>query len=117
MTMTEPSLFDWGESILPVRSSDPATSRVAAKSVDMPARKAEVLDAMRLLVTTCTAHDILEVLQRYGSKMDIGSVRSRLNQLRKDDGLVEKVGVKVVPKPKGTGRPEQTWRLVKREVE
>lgn len=109
--MSQVSLFDWQEAPLPVRSSDPATSRAAARSVDLAARKQEVLDAMRLLSVSCTAHEILEVLHRYGSRMDIGSVRSRLNQLRKDDGLVRPVGVKVVPKPQGTGRPEQTWWL------
>lgn len=109
--MEAPTLFDAPVSAAPSRSSDPATSRVAAKSVDIGARKAEVLDAMRLLVTTCTASQILDVLHSRGSRVDIGSVRSRLNQLRKGDGLVEKVGVRVVPKPVGTGRPEQTWRV------
>lgn len=93
------------------RSTDPATSRVAAKSVATAARKQEVMDAMRLLGVSCTASEIVEVLRRYGSRMDIGSVRSRLNQLRRDDGLVEPVGVKVVPRPTGSGRPEQTWRI------
>lgn len=104
------TLFDFLEPALPVRSADPATSRVAAKSVDMGARKAEVLNAMRLIGVSCTASQITEVLREYGSRMDIGSVRSRLNQL-KDDGRVEKVGVRVVQKPVGSGRPEQTWRL------
>lgn len=91
------------------RATDPATSRAAARSVDLAARKQEVLDAMRLIGVSCTAHQILEVLRQYGSKMDIGSVRSRLNQLRVDDGAVRKIGVRVVPKPQGTGRPETTW--------
>lgn len=111
MTPQQVSLFD-APSRLPVRSDDPITSLVAAKSVDLAARKAEVLDAMRLLSTACTAHEIHDVLRSYGSRMDIGSVRSRLNQLAKDDGLVAKVGVKVVAKPQGTGRPETTWGLV-----
>jgi len=97
---------------LPVRTTDPPTSRVAALSVDVGARKQEVVDAMRLIGVSCTAHEIHEVLQQYRCRMDIGSVRSRLNQLRRDDGRVAKVGVKVVPKPVGSGRPETTWVLV-----
>lgn len=106
------TLFDWDEPPLPLRSTDPATSRAAAKSLDLAARKQEVVDAMRLIAISCTAHEIVDVLRQYGSRMDIGSVRSRLNQLRKDDGRVAKSGVKVVPKPVGTGRPETTWRLL-----
>lgn len=102
-----PTLFDL-EDRLPVRTTDPITSLIAAKTVDLAARKQEVLDAMRLLQTAATASEIHRVLQQYGSCMDVGSVRSRLNQLR-DDGLVRKQGVKVVKKPEGTGRPEQTW--------
>lgn len=98
---------------LPVRRNDPATSRVAAKSVDLAARKAEVVNAMRVLVVACTADEIAEVLHGYGIRMPAGSVRSRLNQLRSDDGLVRKVGVKTVPKPIGTGRPSTTWALVR----
>lgn len=92
------------------RRADPPTSRAAARSVDLAARKAEVVDAMRLIVTSCTASEIHQKIRQYGSKMDIGSVRSRLNQLR-EDGRVAKVGCRVVPKPIGSGRPETTWRL------
>jgi hypothetical protein len=109
--VSAPTLFDFDEAPLPVRSTDVATARVAAKSVDVAARKAEVLDAMRLIGVSCTASEILGVLRQYGSRMDIGSVRSRLNQLRRDDGLVRPQGVKTVPKPQGSGRPEQTWVL------
>lgn len=104
------TLFDWDEAPLPVRTSDPATSRAAARSVDMGARKAEVVNALRLLAVSSTAHEIHEVCRRYGSRMDIGSVRSRLSQLE-SAGLVRKVGVKVVPKPAGSGRHETTWTL------
>lgn len=105
------TLFDHVEPALPARTDDPVTSRAAARSVDMGARKREVIDAMRWLGVACTAHEIHTVVKRYGSQMDVGSVRSRLNQL-KDDGKVRKTGgVKQVPKPEGTGRPEQTWAL------
>ena len=106
--MTEPlSLFDMPPDPLPVRSSDPATSRAAARSVDMGARKQEVIDAMRYLGYSATAHEIHAVCV---SRMEVGAVRSRLSQLRRD-GRVRVVGVKRVPKPLGTGRDEQTWML------
>ena len=102
------TLFDLPADPLPVRASDPATSRAAARSVDMGARKQEVLNAMRLLAVSCTASEIHSVLREYGSLMDIGSVRSRLSQLRRA-GLVRVLGVKQVAPPRGTGRAEQTW--------
>ena len=108
--MTEPSLFEMAADPLPVRSSDPATSRAAARSVDMGARKQEVVDAMRVLGVACTASEIHRVCREYGSRVDVGSVRSRLSQLRRD-GRVRVQGVKVVPPPRGTGRHEQTWVL------
>lgn len=110
--MSEATLFDWDEPRLPVRSDDPPTSRVAAKSIDLAHRKQEVLDAMRLLGVSCTADEICGVLRSYRIPTEPGSVRSRLNQLRVDDGKVRKVGVKTVPKPLGTGRPSTTWSLV-----
>ena len=104
------TLFDWDEAPLPVRRSDPATSRAAARSVDMGARKQEVISAMRLLSRSATAAEIHAVVREDGSLMDIGSTRSRLSQLEAA-GLVRKVGVKVVPKPVGSGRQEATWVL------
>jgi Golgi nucleoside diphosphatase len=109
--VNQATLFDWDEKRLPVRRTDPATSLVAAKSVDLAHRKAEVIDAMRLIGVACTADEITAKLAEYGIRMDAGSVRSRLNQLRVDDGKVRKVGVKTVPKPVGTGRPSTTWGL------
>lgn len=101
------TLFDWDEAPMPVRRDDPATSRAAARSVDMGARKMEVVNAMRFLGVSATAHEIHSVCV---SKMEVGAVRSRLAQLRRD-GKVRVVGVKRVPKPLGTGRDEQTWVL------
>lgn len=101
------TLFDLPSDPLPVRSSDPATSRAAARSVDMGARKQEVVNAMRYLGVSATAHEIHAACV---SKMEVGAVRSRLSQLRRD-GKVRVVGVKRVPKPLGTGRNEQTWML------
>ena len=93
------------------RRDDPRTSVVAAKSVDLAARKGEVLEAMRWIGVSCTADEISARLASYGIRMDPGSVRSRLNQLLKDDALVRKVGCKTVPKPLGSGRPSTTWAL------
>jgi predicted ArsR family transcriptional regulator len=109
--VTQPSLFDAPPTAGLSRGDDPATSRAAARSVDLAARKAEVLAAMRYIGVSCTADEITDHLRRMGVRMDAGAVRSRLNQLRKDDGAVRKVGVRVVPKPVGTGRPSTTWVL------
>ena len=108
--MSGATLFDFIEPALPVRSTDPATSRVAAKSVNMRERKREVLDAMSRLAGSVTASQIQADLAAHRIVREGGSIRSRLNQLR-EDGLVRKVGVRVVPKPVGTGRPETTWSL------
>ena len=112
------TLFDWVgawefPADAPARVSDPVTSHVAARSVHVSARKREVLDAMRLLGSVAvTASQIHEKLREYElSRMDIGSVRSRLSQLR-EDGLVRVSGVRVVAPPRGSGRPERTWVLV-----
>jgi Golgi nucleoside diphosphatase len=80
--------------------------------VDVAARKAEVLSAMSSLGVASTASEIHAWLRDHGSLMDIGSVRSRLNQLRVDDGKVRPMGSKVTPRPVGSGRPEQTWQVV-----
>lgn len=91
------------------RSTDPATSRAAAKSVNLKERKREVLSAMPR-GRSVTASQIQARLAGRGIVRESGSIRSRLNQLR-EDGLVRKVGVRVVPKPTGTGRPETTWSV------
>lgn len=109
--MTQPSLFDAPATAGLSRSTDPATSRAAARSIDLAARKSEVVAAMRYIGVSCTADEITEQLRKMGVRMDAGAVRSRLNQLRKDDRAVRKVGVKCVPKPVGTGRPSTTWVL------
>ena len=108
---TQPTLFDAPQTAGLTRRDDPATSRAAARSIDLAARKSEVLAAMRYLGVSCTADEITDQLRRMGVRMDAGAVRSRLNQLRRDDGMVRKVGVKVVAKPVGTGRPSTTWVL------
>lgn len=99
------------------RASDPPTARAAARSVHEAARKAEVLTAMAVLaqrgVRHVTASEVYGVMRERGTRMEIGSVRSRLNQLRLEDPQrVRKTGgVRVVPPPAGTGRHEQLWVL------
>lgn len=107
------SLFETERNPLPVRSSDPVTSRAAAKSVHEAARKAEVLRAMAVIGAHCTASEIHARVLRDGGRMDIGSVRSRLVQLRKEKPPRTRVtgGVKVIPPPHGSGRQEQVWDL------
>lgn len=102
------SLFDLPPGPL-VRASDPETSRVAAKTVNVSERRQEVIDAMRLISVAATASEIHQVIRDAGSRVDIGSVRSRLNEL---NGLrVRKAGVKTVRPPRGSGRPETLWAL------
>lgn len=103
-----PTLFDYADTAARSRATDPATSRVAGRSVHLKERKREVLSAMSSLGGTVTASQIQAWLARHGIVREAGSIRSRLAQLR-DDELVRTVGVRVVPKPMGTGRPEQTW--------
>ena len=100
--MVEPTLFD--EAL--ARTTDPMPSHAAARSVDVSARRQEVIDAMRLLVCASTASEIHEVTQRYGSMQESGSVRSRLNELRRL-GLVHKCGYKQA----ASGRVQTLWTL------
>lgn len=113
MTAQPMSLFDLERHPLPARSGDPVTARAAAKSVHEAARKAEVLHAMYRIGAPCTASQIHDDMLRHESKMDIGSTRSRLAQLRGEKPRRARTtgGVRVVPKPMGTGRPEQLWDL------
>jgi predicted ArsR family transcriptional regulator len=91
---------------LPVRSSDPATSRVSARMLPIKERKREVLAAMERLSGTVTAGQIQADLARNGIARERGTVASRLSQLERD-GLVAKVGVT----DGDQGRPVITWRL------
>lgn len=111
--MTQDSLFDLPLSPLPVRSTDPETSKAAAKQLDVRERQAEVLVAMRLLVTSCTPTDIQRVLRERGMHRERNEVASRLAELGNPDkwadgmARVRKVGVKDGPR----GRKVATWAL------
>lgn len=107
----------------PVRSSDPVTSRAAARSINLKARKAEVLDALWHIglcnsSARATASEVHRTARRRGSKQEPGSVRSRLAQLA-TDGLVYRTGgVSTVPTEHGgTGRPEQVWDFTRAGLE
>lgn len=108
-----PSLFDWNEPPLPVRASDPATSRAAALDLAarVKARKREVLSALEVLGAPSTASAIKVEMVRQGVIREMGTIRSRLSQLRAD-GLVRNCGVRMTPVSEGgSGREEMLWIL------
>lgn len=94
--MNVPTLFDVPVDPLPARSTDPATSRAAARRVNLRARKAAVMDAIGFLVYgapgSFTADEVLDLLRLRDPRWERGWVSSRLSQLCRD-GLVERVGV------------------------
>lgn len=120
MSAPQPSLFDAQRDPRPVRSTDPVTSAAALATVDEAARKAEVLRAM-FYIGLCNssaravASEIHAVAQRMGSRMDVGSVRSRLAQLANEDPPRVRIttGVRTIAKPEGSGRPQQVWDLTR----
>lgn len=81
---------------LPVRSSDPATSRAAARKVNLRARKAAVMEAIGFLLYgaegSFTADEVLDLLRLRDPRWERGWVASRLSQLARD-GLVTPSGV------------------------
>lgn len=98
--MSAPTLFDWDEPVLPVRRTDPPTSRAAARSVDVQKREAEVLAVLRVLVVA-TAGDIADELRQQAN-----CVARRLTTLELK-GKVRRGGVKTGP----SGRACTAWRL------
>lgn len=89
------------------RTTDPETSRVAGLTVDVNAREAEVLEAMRYAAVAADTHDLRQVLLAYGLDRDNNCVARRLTSLERK-GLVRRVGVKSGK----FGRPTTLWRLV-----
>jgi hypothetical protein len=91
-----PTLFDVPVDPLPVRSSDPATSRAAARRLPLRKRKAQVMHAISFLMVAApgsfTADEVLDVLRIKDKRWERGWVASRLSQLKRD-GLVEACGV------------------------
>lgn len=93
--MAQPTLFDAPVDPLPVRSTDPATSRAAARRLPLRKRKAQVMAAVGWLDTAAasfTADEVLDVLRLTDPRWERGWVASRLSQLKRD-GLVEACGV------------------------
>lgn len=110
-TQTGPSLFDYQATAGRSRRTDPATSRSAARSINLKERKREVLAAMRRLEAPSTARQIQQDMHRHDVSRERGAVASRLSQLE-HDGMVRKVGVCQIPTEQGgTGRAECTWAL------
>jgi hypothetical protein len=101
-----PSLFDAPADPLPVRSTDPETSRAAAQALPLSNRRAEVLIALRHMIVSASACDIAAFLVAEGFDRQANEVASRLNELHKA-GLVQRVGVKDGRRGKRVG----TWVL------
>ena len=101
-------LFDMPAGPLPVRSSDPATSRRAARDLKLRQRQLECLTALRVLIVSSTADDIAAVLATANSEtaQTRSEVASRLPELERA-GMVRRIGVKQGRR----GRAVQTWVL------
>ena len=109
MTPQQVSLWDLPVDPLPVRSSDPATSRAAARRLPLRKRKQQVMAAVEFVdaaALSFTADDVLDVLRQVDPRWERGWVASRLSQLKRD-GLVEACGVTVGR----MGADVQTFRL------
>lgn len=106
------SLFDTPiEGPLPVRSSDPETSRAAVLQLNVRERQAEVLRAMRHRIVSSTPEEIRSTLSAWGFRQERNEVASRLSEMAStkhfDPPLVRKVGVK----RNHRNRPVGTWIL------
>lgn len=104
-----PSLFDMPAAPLPVRSSDPATSRRAARDLPLRPRQQECIIALRHIVVSVDAAAIKGwLLAELGLHRERNEVASRLAEMeRMDPPLVRKGGVKAGPR----GRPVALWSL------
>lgn len=104
--MSQATLFDWQEAPLPVRSTDPATSRAAARALPIRARQAECIEALRWLGVSSTADDVRQVLVSRGLDRARNEVASRLSELADperwpDGALVRRVGVRANARGRG----------------
>lgn len=92
---------------LPVRSTDPATSRAAARDLPLRARQSEVVEALRWLGVSATADEVRQVLREHGFDRERNECASRLSELERL-GRVRKIGVK----KNHRGKNVATWRLI-----
>lgn len=106
-----PTLFDLPPAPLPARASDPETSKVAARQLDVRQRQAEVLRALRHLVVASTAEQIQERLFAFGLRREKAEIRSRLAELKDPRRFTEPMVRKVGVREAATGRPTTTWAL------
>ena len=98
MTPVQESLF---------RHSDPVTSKLAAASVDVNGREAEVIQSLRWLTVAGSTFDMQRVLAEYGIMRDRNCLARRLTSLERK-GRVRRSGWAVGPH----GRQVTLWRLV-----
>lgn len=101
-----PTLFDAPLEPLPVRSSDPETSRAAARELPLRARQQECVDALRWIGVSATADDVKRCLAEHGMDRERNECASRLSELEQL-GRVRKVGVRKNHKNKSVA----TWVL------
>lgn len=92
----QPSLWGDEPSEPNVRSTDRDTSKRAGESVDVNAREAEVVDALRHMVVASSAHEITEFLRGRGFLRDKNCVSRRLTSLVRK-GIVGDQGTKPGP--------------------
>lgn len=107
MTPIQVSLFDVGPADPLVGSDGAETSRVAAVTMRKNVREDECVNALRVLVTASTAHDIAKLLATYGLNRPSNTVSRRLTSLERQN-VVRRCGVKTGP----YGQPCTLWRLL-----
>ena len=104
--MNEPTLFDVPAD--PMWRSGQVTSRSSAGTVDVNARESEIVDVLRLAVTSMTVADIQSELHARGiAPRERANISRRLTSLARK-GVAERCGVEL----KAGGRARTTWRLL-----
>lgn len=88
------------------RTTDPESSKVAAKTLKVNPREDEILQALKRLVVASDTHAIQAVLGEYGLVRERNTISRRLTSLERK-GLVVRCGFVMRP-----GHPPTTrWRL------
>lgn len=102
--MSQATLFDHA------RHDDPQTSHDAAAAVDLPARCAQVLGALRYVYPAyrgATCSELQHRLAVTGTHMDNGWIARRLCDLEKSGHVVRTEATR----PGSTGRKQTVWIL------